>query len=68
MAITRRNGGMSGKVCVVCQEWKILGEFPDEDKRGKGRRFQSALCSKCAALEKFKEKKKSNEAKKRKVI
>ena len=32
MPIIRKGGGVSGKICDVCREWKMLAEFSLDEK------------------------------------
>lgn len=47
MAITRKGGGFSGKICDICKEWKILAEFPLDQKPGRFKGYRQASCKAC---------------------
>ena len=57
MAVTRRNGGISGKECPACKEWKPFADFNMEKKRGGNIRIPSIYCTLCTKLAKAEEKK-----------
>ena len=57
MPIIRKGGGISGKICDVCEEWKMLGDFPLDEKSKKFKGYRKPTCQKCLALAKVKQKK-----------
>jgi hypothetical protein len=51
-----RRGGISGKVCDICKEWKILAEFDLDLRPGRFKGYRQSICRKCASLSKAKKK------------
>lgn len=49
MAVIRR-GGISGKVCEVCGVWKMLCDFPLDNKPGRFKGYRHNCCKACMDL------------------
>jgi hypothetical protein len=62
MAITRRHGGISGKECATCKEWKPFADYTMERKPGGNMKVAPASCTKCTYLAKAAAKKKLHQS------
>lgn len=63
MAITRRAGGVSGKECIVCREWKPFAEYTMIRKPGGNMKVAPTTCTQCMALAKIQANKLRNKTK-----
>ncbi len=58
MPIIRKGGGLSGKICDVCGQWKMLVDFPLDPKSKKFKGFRLPTCQKCLNLSKAQQRRK----------
>ena len=56
MPIIRKGGGLSGKVCDTCKQWKMLADFPLDTKPGRFKGYRQPSCRACTVLTKDKPK------------
>lgn len=58
VGVSRRGGGVSGKECLACRQWKPLAEYTMERKRGGNIKVPQTYCTQCMNAAKAEEKKK----------